>query len=81
LFNHCLIKTNVNVSNTTHFQACIYNQNPNFHDIENYDLHLDAGSAAIDIGDNTIGLLVPFDLDNISRFVNGLCDAGAYEGI
>ena len=81
LFNHCLIKTNVNVSNTTHFQACTYNQNPNFHDTENYDLHLDAGSAAIDIGDNTIGLLVPFDLDNISRFVNGLCDAGAYEGI
>ena len=78
-FSHCLIKTNVNVSSVSHFLSNRYNLDPNFHDLANYDLHINAGSAAIDIGDNTIGLLVPFDLDNLPRFNNGICDAGAYE--
>lgn len=80
-FSHSLIKTNVNVSSISHFLSNVYNQEPYFHDISTYDLHLNASSHAIDIGDNTIGLLVPLDLDNISRFNNGIPDAGAYENV
>lgn len=80
-FSHCLIRTNVNVTSISHFQNNVYNLNPAFADVSNYDLHINAGSAAIDIGDNAIGLLVPFDLDNLSRFTNGIPDAGAYENV
>jgi hypothetical protein len=77
-FSHCLIKTNVNVSDASHFITNHYNQNPAFQNTD-YDLHILNGSAAIDIGDNTIGLLYPNDLDNQLRFNNGIPDAGAYE--
>lgn len=76
-FSHCLLRTNVNVSNTNHFLMNIYNQDPRFHDIPNSDLHIDAGSPAIDIGDP--GFIIATDLDGYNRPYNSIPDAGAYE--
>jgi hypothetical protein len=76
-FKNCLIKTNINTSNTTHFQNCIINQNPVFHDPHNNDLHISVSSAGKDLGDAAIGALVPLDLENNPR--TPAPDIGAYE--
>lgn len=79
LFSHCLIKTNVNVSNANNFLNNRYNTDPAFADLSNYDVHLKPNSDAINRGDPAIGALYPFDLDNNLRTVDGTPDAGAYE--
>lgn len=77
-FSHCLIKTNVNVSNTSHFDPQNwYNLDPQFADIPNNDLHIGSGSPAIDKGDATHSNAN--DLDNSLRPYNGIPDIGAYE--
>lgn len=80
LFSHCLVRTNLNVSDLNHWQNNIYNLNPAFHDVTISDMHIDAGSAARNIGDPAVGLLFPNDLDNMPRNISGNPDAGALEG-
>jgi hypothetical protein len=79
LVSHCLVKTNENVSNTAYYVSNVYNQDPAFHDVPLYDLSIDATSAAINIGDNVVGALIPLDLSNYLRTTDGTPDAGAYE--
>ncbi|HTL82644.1 MAG TPA: choice-of-anchor Q domain-containing protein [Bacteroidia bacterium] len=76
-FNHCQLKTNVNTSQTSHFNTDIINGFCFFHDVNNRDYHLDPGSAAIDHADPLV--IVPFDLDNFLRPYNGTPDIGCYE--
>ena len=66
---------------------------PKFVDSANFDLHLAAGSPAIDAGDNSLlpaddkdldndgdtSEKLPIDLDKNTRVVNGTVDMGAYE--
>lgn len=79
-FDNCLIKTDEPVSSSAHFniftQGAV-NGNPAF--IDGY--HLDAGSAALELGDITFTVASPAiteDLDNLPRW-NGSPDAGCYE--
>ena len=77
-FKNCLIKTNVNTSNTAHFQNIYFGQ-PIFHDPTNNDLHISITSAGKDLGDLVTGGLVPNDLGGNPRMADGLPDIGAYE--
>jgi hypothetical protein len=79
LFSHCLIRTNENVSNTSFWVSNVYNQDPQFRDVENYDLRFWSTSPARDIGDALIGTSVLFDLNGNSRMADAMPDAGAYE--
>ncbi len=54
------------------------NNDPLFVDAINGDLHLQAGSPAIDAGDNG-AVAVPTDLDGNSRIIGNAVDMGAYE--
>jgi hypothetical protein len=69
----------VNISNANRFVANVYNQSADFNDRNNQDYALGANSAARNIGDPAIGALIPFDLANLSRLVDGQPDAGAFE--
>ncbi|HLG02826.1 MAG TPA: choice-of-anchor Q domain-containing protein [Bacteroidia bacterium] len=77
LFRGCLIRTNVNVSNSSNFQINLYNADPSFVDVINHNVHLNAVSPAIDSGDSSNSL--PADLDNFPRPVGALPDIGCYE--
>lgn len=50
---------------------------PRFVDAENDDVHLGAGSAAIDVGDDSV--CPETDFDGVERPVGLACDMGAYE--
>lgn len=78
-FQNCVIKTNVNTSSVSHFLNNRLNLDPAFIDVANNDLHIGISSSAKDFGDSSIGILVPFDLDNVNRTVDGFPDIGAYE--
>lgn len=79
LFSHCLIHTDLNTSAVNHFSQNRINQNPAFVDRPAGDFHLDAGSAALNIGDPAIGALIPDDLSDLPRNADGQPDAGCYE--
>lgn len=81
-FDHCLVKTEMDIAADTGFVACIKNQSPEFADVIGEDYHLEQNSPAIDAGTATIndpsGIMpVSTDLDNKAR--NGSPDIGAYE--
>ncbi|CAN5232918.1 hypothetical protein BH09BAC5_BH09BAC5_13230 [soil metagenome] len=78
-FKNCLIKTNLNTSNTTYFQNNRINVDPAFTDGSINNLHIGASSGAKDFGDSSIGILIPFDLGNMNRTLDGFPDIGAYE--
>lgn len=77
-FDHALIKTEINTSNTIFWQGIIKNQNPDFKDISNNDYHLGESSAAIHKG--KAGVLPNIDLDGATRDAS-LPDLGVYEYI
>ncbi|MCA6364107.1 MAG: hypothetical protein IM638_13790 [Bacteroidetes bacterium] len=77
-FRHCLLKTNIPTSHPTRFVSNLINQNPDFTDVGERDYRPGAASAALNIGDPAVGILVPFDLANLPRS-STQPDAGAYE--
>ncbi|MDQ3108799.1 MAG: hypothetical protein M3R17_02800 [Bacteroidota bacterium] len=77
-FRNCIIRTNQNISSTTHFQNIIQ-ADPVFHDPRANDLHISVSSAGKDLGDLVIGGLVPVDLEGNPRMVDAGPDIGAYE--
>ncbi|MCU0433333.1 MAG: hypothetical protein MUC87_07770 [Bacteroidia bacterium] len=77
-FSHCLIKTDINTQNATRFVANIFNQPANYTNRGERDYTLAPGSAAINIGDPAVGVLLPLDLANLPRS-STQPDAGAYE--
>jgi len=77
-FNYCLIKTNINTSNS-HFTNCIINQNPKFKNPYSNNFDLQTGSAAINAANNADAIKFPFDINNYSRFADISPDIGAIE--
>ncbi|RLD81212.1 MAG: hypothetical protein DRJ15_05065 [Bacteroidetes bacterium] len=85
VFDHCLLKTSMNISNDTVFPGCIKNQDPIFVDVDNNNLALDSLSPGIDMG--SLGVIntslfpavIDKDILGISRIASP--DMGAYEYI
>lgn len=76
-FDHCLIKSSLNTSNTYRFTHCWKNRDPLFKDMEQYDFRLGQNSPARDSGNAIIAAPFPFDLNNKARDMQP--DLGAYE--
>ncbi len=78
LFDHALIKSEINVNNNNAWIGIIKNQSPDFKDISKNNLHIGDNSAAIEKG--KAGILPNTDLDGVTRDPQ-LPDLGAYEFI
>ena len=76
-FNHCLLKTELDISNDALYNQVIKNEDPLFLDYQLNDYRIDTLSPAIDIGDKDIASTVPFDLLGNQRTESP--DLGAYE--
>ena len=78
-FDHCLVKTALNMNNGLHYNEVDLNLDPLFKDVTTNDYHLNAGSPAIDEG--TTSIFIGTDLDNMPRpnSNTSLPDIGAYE--
>lgn len=76
-FDHCLLKSERDVSNTAIYNQVIKNEDPLFVDYDVNDYRIDSLSPAIDKGDPAIAATVPFDLLGTQRTVSP--DLGAYE--
>lgn len=61
------------------FEANVFNQNPDFFNRNNNQLFIGLESGAREIGNNTTGQLVPFDLNGSPR--PSAPDAGAYQAV
>ncbi len=78
LFDHCLLKTKANISDTSRYQAIVQNQDPSFADTQEMDFHLMSGSPCINSGfDIFAGQFVYADLDGKTR--DAQPDIGCYE--
>ncbi|OIP00447.1 MAG: hypothetical protein AUJ98_07845 [Bacteroidetes bacterium CG2_30_33_31] len=77
LFDHCLIKSSLSISNATHWKNIVANQNPAFSDNANGNFHLLPSSAALGKGKSAV---VPFDIEEVVRDINSP-NLGAYEKI
>ncbi|MCK4569571.1 MAG: hypothetical protein KAT76_04720 [Bacteroidales bacterium] len=84
-FDHCLLKTEMNIGDEEHFPGSIKNQDPFFVDVDNNKLALDTLSPGIDMGSvdviNTSPLpaIIDKDILGVSRISSP--DIGAYEYI
>ena len=84
-FDHCLLKTEMNISDEELFPGSIKNQDPIFADVDNNNLALDSLSPGIDMGSvdviNTSPLpaIIDKDILGVSRISSP--DMGAYEYI
>jgi len=76
-FDHCLLRTELDVSNTAVYNQVFKNEDPLFVDYEVNDYRIDTLSPAIDKGDPDIAATVPFDLLGTQRTQSP--DLGAYE--
>lgn len=65
--------------NSNAFEANVFNENPDFFNRNANQLFIGLDSGAREIGNNTTGQLVPFDLNGSPRPSNP--DAGAYQAI
>ena len=66
--------------NNSYYEACVFNQKPNFLNTKEFDFHLDTLSAAIGIGNPAYSMGdLQFDLDGVDR--GSEPDAGAYQYI
>jgi len=84
-FDHCLLKTALDISNDTLFPGSVKNEDPIFVDVDNNNMALDSLSPGIDWGSieviNTSQLPTVIDKDilGVSRIASP--DMGAYEYI
>lgn len=76
VFDHCLLRSQVNMSDPLHFIGCFANEDPLFIDPQAFDLRIDSLSPVIGRG---IDMGVPFDIDGVDRGLTP--DLGAYEWI
>ncbi|MBK9290833.1 MAG: hypothetical protein IPM52_04305 [Bacteroidetes bacterium] len=77
MFDHCLLRTKRQTTNTANYINVIRNQDPKFRDYPRFDYRPDTLSPVIGVGKAEYGQLVPFDLDGISRLPAP--DLGAYQ--
>lgn len=78
-FDHCLLKTELDLTDTERFINSLKNVDPIFVNYQENDLQLDSLSPARDIGKIEIATTVPFDINEVSRVESP--DLGAYEWI
>ncbi len=78
-FDHCLLKTEDDLSNTDRYINCIKNEDPLFVDYALNNYQLDSISPAIDFGSIEIANTVPFDIKGVSRTESP--DLGAYKWV
>jgi len=78
-FDHCLLKTEDDLSNAERYISCIRNEDPLFVDYAVNNYQLDSLSPAINIGSIDIANTVPFDILGVSRTESP--DLGAYEWV
>ena len=76
VFDHGLVKTEQDISNTTQWISIIKNESPDFVSTGKAEYHLGENSHAIDAGKS--GVLPLLDLDGVSRDLSSP-DLGAYE--
>ena len=69
------------ISNTSHFNNILLNEDPNFIDIDQQNFQLDTLSPAKDAAGISGANNVPFDILLVSRFLDLGPDIGAYERI
>ena len=84
LFKSTLLKIEENpdgghydITDITHFDNCIFNQDPQFLDAQLNDYQLDTNSPAINVGGLNDAQLVPLDIKGLDRTVSP--DLGAHE--
>ncbi len=82
-FDHCFIRTQIDISNDENFVSCIINQDPKFIDKSVHNLVPDTLSPVINKGNISVINNSPFnlqtDIRGISRITNNEPDPGAYE--
>jgi len=85
-FENCLLKFDTSIiklGGNPNFSNCINYKDPLFLSVDKYDFHFDTlvnkVSPARDIGKFSIAQEYEFDLDGVSRVMDGKPDAGAYE--
>lgn len=78
-FDHCIVKTALNIADGIHYNTVIKNMDPLFIDASLNNYQLKAGSPAIDQG--TTGIFIGTDLNGVSRPNpnTSIPDLGAYE--
>jgi hypothetical protein len=76
-FDHCLVKTEMDIAQDTNFKFSIRNEDPLFVDYQTNNLQLDSLSPAIGIGSIEIANTVPTDILGVDRTVSP--DLGAYQ--
>lgn len=76
-FTHCLLKTAHDISDANFYTACLKNQDPLFENTSLANFKLKYNSPAVDAGNDSVALLVPYDIMGASRTINP--DLGAYE--
>jgi hypothetical protein len=85
VFDHCLLKTSMNIAIDSLYPGCIKNQDPIFVDPDINDLALDSLSTGIDIGSpdvistSLLPAVIDKDILGVSRITSP--DMGAYEYI
>lgn len=77
MFDHCLMRTQLNTTYPGHFSVNILNQNPDFINPGIYDFHLGVNSAAGSGGIFTYSNQWPYDIEGMFR--NSPPDMGAYK--
>ena len=81
-FNSCVLKTNLKRDEPGFtFVNSLFNENPRFKDLSNYNYSIDSLSPARNIGDLTVAKQFPLDLNNNSRLDDEGPDLGAIEWI
>lgn len=85
VFDHCNLKTEMDISDFSHYINCLKNKDPEFVDYSVQNYRLDTLSPASDVGSieviNGAPLDLSLDLDQNSRLSDTGPDLGAYEFI
>jgi hypothetical protein len=76
MFDHCLLKTGLPVSNPNYYIGCFVNQDPRFLDVQNFNYRIDSISPAINKG---VPMGVPNDITGRARPNPDTPALGAYE--
>lgn len=76
-FDHCLLRTQEDITDANHYNNCIKNSQPLFEDTAEGDYRLKSNSPALNAGSITIAQSVPFDILGTPRTASP--DIGAYE--
>ena len=79
MFDHSLLRTDLNTSSSYHYDTIFTNLDPAFKDVSKNDYNIGINSGAKDKGNVAIGNTYPIDLNNLPRNIDTAPDLGAYE--